>query len=230
MDIQPLLTLQEIDSHLRDLQKELKDSPKRRSEAKKRLEIASQTVDRAQAAVNAVKLSMSAYSDEMRRNRDRMDKMSRDQIALRSLKAFKASAVEQDNAEAAHAEAEAKHAEAMDQLSPEERNLRDAKEAFEQENVIVQEMLDGLADRRMAVEAELEHVQAQRDEAIKQVPEEALKYYERLKQTRWPCVVKFNLTSEVCTGCNLVQPPNVAQQVRRNQGMVTCPLCGRIFY
>ena len=97
-----------------------------------------------------------------------------------------------------------------------------------QENATMEE-----EDRKKRVEEELAKVKDRRAALVAEVPPTQLKYYERLKLTRWPCAVEYNRTEGVCTGCNLVQPPSVTQAVLhadKNPGapLVTCPACGRI--
>lgn len=230
MDIQPLLTLQEIDGRLRDLDKEIKSMPKRKIEAQKRLAVAAAAVDHAKSAFEILSRAESSYGEEARKQKERAEKAAQNQIALRSMKAFKASALEIDKAEAAAAEATSKFATTHDNLTPQELRLRDAEMTYEQENQLVQEMLDGLSGRKAALEAEQIKVATEREEAVKGINVQDLRYYERLKITRWPSVSEFNRSTGVCAGCNLVQPPSVAQQIRRNDKIVICQSCGRILY
>ncbi len=230
MDIQSLLTLQEIDGRLRDLAIELKQLPKRRSDAKNRLNDAAAAVEKAQASLDALKHAAATFGEDARRNRDHASKVSQSQIELRSMKAFKASAIEIDKAQAAADEAAQKLNQTNDSITPEEMRLRDAEISYKQENQIVQEMLDGLAERKAAIESEQAKVEAEREAAVKAVDQDDLDYYNRLRKTRWPAIVTFNHAGSVCTGCNLRQPPSVEQQVRRNDNLVFCQSCGRILY
>ena len=130
--------------------------------------------------------------------------------------------------------AEMDAAEADAARSPTEKKL-DAARAFElEEEDAVREILATLDARKEQVELELDKVKARRDELAQAVPPDQLRYYERLRLTRWPCIAAFNRAEGVCTGCNLVQPPSVKQAVSHadkdpaNAPLVTCPACGRI--
>ena len=141
---------------------------------------------------------------------------------------------EHRDAQIAAQTAEMDAAEADAARSPTEKKL-DAARAFElEEEDAVREILATLDARKEQVELELDKVKARRDELAQAVPPDQLRYYERLRLTRWPCIAAFNRAEGVCTGCNLVQPPSVKQAVSHadkdpaNAPLVTCPACGRI--
>ncbi len=231
MDIvQPLLALQEVDGRLRDLQKELKLIPKRRAEEKARLAAAERDLTTARGTLANVKVRINASEMDLASKREYIEKLKRDQGSLRTNKEFLAINTQIERAENDIAAAQERRDSAQGQVSPETQALEGALARYDQEKATVDAYLNQLEEREKIVEEELVNVEAERERVVKNVPETALKYYERLKMTRWPCMTRFNLAADVCTGCNLVQPPSIAQQVRRNLGMVTCQSCGRILY
>lgn len=228
--VQPLLALQEVDGRLRDLQKELKLIPKRKAEELARLAAAERELDSAQDTLKNARVRVSASEMDVAAKREYIEKLKRDQATLKTNKEFLAINSQIERAENDIFTAQERRDAAQGQVTPETQALEAALARYEQEKETVDAYVEQLDERKKLVEEELVKVEAERAEAAKAVPESALKYYERLKMTRWPCVARFNLTADVCTGCNLVQPPSVAQQVRRNQNMVTCQSCGRILY
>ena len=235
MDTQALQALQEEDGRLRDLQRELKTLlPKRRAEAKARLQAAQDAVEAAVQENLAAEREYRRYARDYDRQRERMARAERNASGQTSARAlFAADKEHRDAAEASQA-ALAGVAEADAARSPTERKL-DAARKFElEEEDAVREIFAMLDARKQQVEAEEEKVKARRDELAQAVPAGQLRYYERLRLTRWPCLSVFNRAEGVCSGCNLVQPPSVAQAVAHadkdpaGSAMVTCPACGRI--
>lgn len=234
MDIQNLLTLQQEDGRLRDLQREIKELlPKRRAEAKARLQAARDAVDAATRANLEALREVERFQRDYTRHSARMGLAEQKAIGMTHARALEAAQQELDAAAAAAAEAAAGSAVADQALTPTERAL-DRARAFEaEEEVAVQAIYDAIDDRKALVEAEIQKVTERRAACVADVPAAQLRYYERLRLTRWPCVVPYNRTEHVCTGCNLVQPPSVTQAVLLSDKSdsatpATCPSCGRI--
>lgn len=235
MDIQALQALQEEDGRLRDLQRELKTLlPKRRAEAKARLQAAQDAVEAAVQENLAAEREYKRFERDLYRQRDRMARAERNAAGMTNARALAAAEKEHRDAQIAAQTAEMDAAEADAARSPTEKKL-DAARAFElEEEDAVREILATLDARKEQVELELNKVKARRDELAQAVPPDQLRYYERLRLTRWPCIAAFNRAEGVCTGCNLVQPPSVKQAVSHadkdpaNAPLVTCPACGRI--
>jgi predicted nucleic acid-binding Zn-ribbon protein len=118
---------------------------------------------------------------------------------------------------------------AMDDLIPIKHRVAEAEAKLKEEQSVVDGYVGELEARLEAVKAELARSEAERAEASKGVAPQLLLPYERLRTRRWPVVVNLQADG-VCKGCNMVQPPSVAQMVRRNQGVVTCGMCGRILF
>lgn len=236
MDITQLLALQNEDSRLRDLQRELKTLlPQRRAEAKERLQKARILVEAAVQANIAAEREVERFRHDMSRQRDAMDRAARNSMGMTSIRGLEAIQTEHASAAAAVAAAEAALDGASVALTPTERELEKARAFEAEEDVAVQEILTAIETRKAEVETAVESVSATRDAIAATVPEAQLRYYNRLRLTRWPCAVPYNRTDSVCTGCNLVQPPSVTQTVlhadkKDDTKLVCCPACGRILY
>lgn len=234
MDIQNLLTLQQEDGRLRDLQRELKVLlPKRHADAKARLQVARDAVEAATRDNLAALREVERFQRDYTRHNTRASLAEQKAIGMTHARALEAARQELDAASAAAAEAAAGSERADQALTPTERAL-DRARAFEaEEEVAVQEIYDAIEARKTLIKEEIDKVTARRDACVADVPAAQLRYYERLRLTRWPCVVPYNRTEHVCTGCNLVQPPSVTQAVLLTDKSdaatpATCPSCGRI--
>ncbi len=234
MEIQNLLALQEEDGRLRELQRELKVLlPKRRADAKARLQHARNAVELATQENLAAKKELARFQRDYTQQRSRMDRAERNATGMTSARGIDAAQHEHDSASAAAAAAEAGMQTADQNLTPTERRLDQARAFEAEEEVAVQEVYDAIEARKLLVEEEILKVKERRAEIATTVPSAQLKYYERLSLTRWPCVAVYNRADSVCTGCNLVQPPSITQEVLHADSpsankLVICPACGRI--
>lgn len=235
MDMQALLALQEEDGRIRDLQRELRVLlPERKSEAQTRLRTAREDVDKALKANFEAQREYERFHRDYTRQRDIMARAERNAAMSGDVRVASTAMSQHAAASEAAARAEAAASEAAANLTPEERRLDQARAFQAEEERAVQELLDAIRERKALVENELVRLQARREELAAQVPAVQLKYYERLRLTRWPCAVEYHRAEGVCSGCNLVQPHSVTQAVLHadrdpvGSAMVTCPACGRI--
>jgi predicted nucleic acid-binding Zn-ribbon protein len=88
---------------------------------------------------------------------------------------------------------------------------------------------DTLRTERQALDAELARLNAERTREAGAIDAPVLARYEQiLKQRRLLAVAPID--GELCSACHVRLRPAVVQQVRRNDGIVTCDSCQRILY
>lgn len=235
MDIECLLELQREDGLYRDLQHELKVLlPKRRAEAKARLQAARAAVEVATQENLAALREYERFQRDYTRRREQMSRAERNAMGMTSARGLEAAMAEHDAARLAGDRAAASAHDAAHNLTPTERKLDQARAFEAEEDAAVQAIYDAIDERKAQVVAEAEKVKMRCEEAAAKVPASLLDYYQRLKQTRWPCVVEYDRKQSVCTGCHLIQPPAVTQAVLSAKNhpeandFVRCPSCGRI--
>jgi hypothetical protein len=102
---------------------------------------------------------------------------------------------------------------------------------------------DGLSEREMAAEAELQELaareaelgrrraelEARRTEAARQVDPGLLARYENIKRRR-AGVALAAVVGQTCRGCNRNIPPQLFIVLQRAETIEACPNCGRIIY
>ena len=234
MDIQSLLALQTEDSHYRALQNELKVLlPQRRAEAKARLQAARDAVEQATRENEAAARTYNRFQEDYNRHRAQMQRAERNAIGMTNARALEAAQREHAAAQAESERSAGAAAEAKGYVTPTERKLDEARAFEAEEEIAVQAIYDAIDERKAQVEAAAQEAKARCEAAETAVDPELLAYYSRLKLTRWPCVVTYDRSRNVCTGCNLIQPQSVTQAVltaERNPAgaFVRCPSCGRI--
>jgi predicted nucleic acid-binding Zn-ribbon protein len=103
-----------------------------------------------------------------------------------------------------------------------ERGLADARRDAESGRA-------GLSTERQTLDAELARLNSERGREMAAVEKPVLVRYEQLlKQRRMVAVAPIE--GERCTACHVRLRPAVAQQVRRNDGIVACDSCQRILF
>ncbi|MBR4653690.1 MAG: hypothetical protein IKO72_10045 [Kiritimatiellae bacterium] len=228
--VQPLIDLQEVDGRIRELEREAKDIPRRKALETARLAGVNAALEIAKNHVEALQKRVKEDEDEAERIREKVRTLKMSQPGIKSNKELQQVLIQIESLEH-EAEAAENRALALeeDERPTLEGRVKDAQARVDAEQGGVDGLVSELDQRLAEVKAELDSLAAERQAAAAKVEPRMLLYYERIRTKRWPAVV---LLSEdgVCDGCHLVQPPSVAQLVKRNQVLVPCTMCGRVLY
>ncbi len=227
--IQPLRDLQEVDGRIRELEQEILDIPERKKQEGARLNSLKKELEIAHNQVTAVQSRIDAAELESQSCREKINDLKKNQAVLKTNKEFQMYNREIKKIEEDIANFDARELAAMDDLIPAKAKSAEIEGRLHREQAVVDEFITELDQRLVEVEQVLEETRKERAEVAKSVDSRKMLYYERLRAKRWPVVVEL-VDGTVCSGCNLVQPPSVAQMVRRDQGVVVCTMCGRILY
>jgi len=115
--------------------------------------------------------------------------------------------------------------------------MDDAKARLEEDKKRIDAELRNIDRECAAIDAELEAavkareaLEADRAPLKKQIAPDLLLRYQRIRRSKksGPAVVALN--DEVCTGCNMAIPPQIANEVLEGGKMHTCNHCGRLLY
>jgi predicted nucleic acid-binding Zn-ribbon protein len=119
-----------------------------------------------------------------------------------------------------------------DEMLLEMENVENLEREFREKTKLSSEREKDLTQRIASIETEiaalrsdLASLEAERESIAALLPPEILTRYEDLRK-KFPNAV-VPLAGEVCEGCHLTVPTVVAKAVRRKEGVVGCPNCGR---
>lgn len=122
-----------------------------------------------------------------------------------------------------------------DEILLEMENVENLQKEFQKKSQDVLERGTFLAQQIEAKEAEIAALKTEliaceeeRQSVSASLPPEILSRYEELRRKFQDAVVP--LVGEVCQGCHLSVPTVVAKAVRKKEGLVRCPNCGRFLY
>lgn len=118
--------------------------------------------------------------------------------------------------------------------------LMDRTEDLKKEYAVVLEQLkkreneikaekDRLLNELTNIDKTLEELKKQRNQLLKNVSEEIRNIYLNLIEKREGLAV-VNVKNGVCLGCFMNIPPQLFIEVTKNNRLITCPSCNRIFY
>jgi predicted nucleic acid-binding Zn-ribbon protein len=110
-----------------------------------------------------------------------------------------------------------------------EKQIQDAASRLDSEKSRVAADVKRLQTLRQADEAERDRLQAHRKQDEAALSAEVLDLYERVRKARRG-VALAEARDGSCTACNVRLRPQVYNEVRTGESIVTCESCGRILY
>jgi predicted nucleic acid-binding Zn-ribbon protein len=103
-----------------------------------------------------------------------------------------------------------------------------AAAALAASKVRVQEELNQMKERHVALTAQVAEIDADRAALVAGMDEAVLGRYERIFEKKAPAVVP--LEHGICGGCHMKVTPTTLTQVKGEKGLAYCENCGRILY
>lgn len=224
-----LIALQALDSAADAARKRINEIPA----AERVLDAA---VAAAQAAVDSAKAAAKDNADARRAlEKDaaaidaRMAKFEDHKAAVKTNQEFQALTHEIEVALAGKSALEDQIIALMDEADTLDTRLKDAEGVLAAQRGHADAEKKILQADRAAQDAELTRLSAARVPAAGAVPAPVLAKYEQLLKGRKGVAVAAMLNG-LCTGCHVRLRPNVEQQVRKSDAIVTCDSCQRILY
>jgi hypothetical protein len=110
-----------------------------------------------------------------------------------------------------------------------QKHLQEAAARLESERARVAAEIARLESEQKADEDERYRLQARRDQIQEGLSESTRNLYQRIRQARHGLAVA-EAREGLCTACNVLLRPQVYNEVRTNEVLLTCENCGRIIY
>jgi hypothetical protein len=160
------------------------------------------------------------------------DKISRHKDQLYQVKTneqYRAMLKEIEGEEAKIRKVEDQLLEKMIEAEDVQKHIQEAAARLESEKARVAGEIKRLETERQADVQERERLQARRQELQAALSESVLSLYERTRAVRRGLAVA-QARDGLCTACDVLLRPQVYNQVRANEAVVTCENCDRILY
>lgn len=129
-----------------------------------------------------------------------------------------------------------REAEFRHELQREEEHLDDVAATLEQEEALIKQQDQEVADEQQRIESEiadretvLQELIAEESKITPGLDTELLFKFERIIRTKEGLGI-VALRAGVCTGCQMILPPFFANRVRAGEEIMFCPNCSRIVF
>lgn len=227
--IEKLLILQDRDRKLARVKNELARIEPERNQLQSRAASTQSSLDAAKLRTKQIESQRKDLELEVEAQKQKIAKYSIQQFETKKNDEFKAIGNEIETCKATITKIEDKEIELMEQAEAAQKEVAVAMQAANEAKKHVDGQITELAGREENLKKELAELTTNREELASAVDEDARSRYERLLKNKGENVV-VGIQHGVCGGCHMKFPQQIVLSCRREEGIVTCPNCGRILY
>jgi predicted nucleic acid-binding Zn-ribbon protein len=224
-----LIKLQEVDLRILALDKAKEQSPESLRKAEEALESKKKEYEQLIEELEELQLKRRKFEDELEQEYLRLKKSQTRLMEVKAQREYQALLKEIEEIKKANKQREEELLQMMERIE----NLNQEKEKLAQE---IQELEKVVAEERAKYEnqrAELDKKRAEiwkeRETLASKIPSTLLKRYEFVKSRRNGVAV-VPVIDAVCAGCNMNIPPQLYNELIRDDRVYECPICQRIIF
>lgn len=228
-DIHLVLRLQSLDARILGLEKEIAALPKHIAEIEKALETHQRRWEADRAALTANQKDRKKLEGDIQVHEQKISKLRDQMLQAKTNEQYRAFQNEISYLEAEIRKAEDRILDLMGASEPLELNVKTAETALKKEKEDVEAEKKKARERTAADQKSLEELRAERVQAAQQVSPTLNRLYEKVRK-KWHGVALAEVQEGRCTGCHITLRPQLFQELRSGDQILTCESCGRILY
>jgi predicted nucleic acid-binding Zn-ribbon protein len=228
-EVESLLILQDRDQKIAALKHQQTATPKEKKALEARLATARDALEQAKARVRENEVERRKLELEVEGKRTAISRFKTQQQQTRKNEEFQALTSEIAHAEQHIHDLEDRELVLMEQAEELQRAAATAETDTTRAQGIIREQLKRLEEAGVAASQRLTELEADHAQLAGNVEADSLYLYQRLFVKKGDAAV-VPLEHEICGGCHMRVPTQIASQVRGDQALTQCPNCGRILY
>jgi uncharacterized protein len=227
--LEKLLVLQDRDRKLRQLLQETRDIPARKQLIESRLKanrdahhLAQENLKKNSAQIKAVELEIESVKETIKKY-----KMQQGQI--KNNDQYRALEREiRENMQRVR-ELEEREIVLMEESESLKKTVAEREQTLAQEDSVVQVDIKALDERLKNIQAEVDEARKNRENMTQGIDDAWLSRYTRIFNNKGDYAF-VPVDNGTCGGCHMKVPPQLVQDAKRGDTMVSCSYCGRLLY
>ncbi len=224
-----LIKLQDCDSQLVKLSAKKKILPENIEKLDKDFILFKEGIEKNKIKYDELKSRHTENENKIKKVNEGIVKTKERMLEVKNNKEYQAMLKEIEIAESSRGEIETQIISLLDELDKlsvlvkkDEEILKQSRSKYEQEKKAMEDDLN-------AVDTDVANWEQKRIDLQKDVPDELLVRYERIKK-RNKGVGVTSVWKSVCNGCHMNIPPQLYNELQRSDDLLSCPNCNRIMY
>ena len=226
-DIQHLIMIVRKDEEIQSRKKFLKNAPARIARVDSDINRMDSQFAENSAAVAALEAENRKLLNKVKEQNENIAKKKALLSQIRENKEYKAMKHEIEFLENQVGEEEERILVIMDQMTGRVKDLEEIKRKIANEKGALLEEKKKLEEELAREMEELRRLEEEQARILPNLSGKVQRLYERIKEAKGDSGVA-NLVGDVCQGCHSRVPPQKAHEIRRNDSIIMCEVCGRI--
>lgn len=227
-----LLELQDKDLRLQKLQALADSVPREKQRAEAEIHEAETQLEQAHKNVQHVQSAIRDLENQVESVKERMKDFQTKSTMIKDNNEYRKALAQIDHCKKEVQGFEDKELELMEQLEQARTAHEKAKKAHDATRKRIEDMQADLETRASNAGAQLERTQTERKELREQVPQTALRKYERIRKSKRGQAggeVLVPMRGETCGHCNMKVTAQIRVNVNKGQ-LIACDHCGSLLY
>ena len=225
-----LVELQKINTEIGKLEASLQDVPARIRSLDQRLEELVRSIENDEELLSELNKRYRTYESDVQLNLGKMQKSREKLRSVKTNKEYQSSLKEIEDLKAINSKLEDEMLEFLEKIDKAEKDLNERKQYYSEivdETSREKDTISQVAEQNKKKLLELESVRrvttAGLDTGLLDIFNR-----QRMKQADDVAIVKVK--DAVCQGCNINIPPQMYNELQRNNSLKNCPSCERLIY
>jgi uncharacterized protein len=228
-DLQNLIELQQVDSHIAALRAEVAALPRHVAEIEAKLAGSKAKLEATVAAGKADETARRKHESDIQDQQQKISKYRDQSLHVKTNDEYRALMHEIQFAEAAIAKLEDKILEIMVAADTRKESLKKAEAQLKADTAENDREKEDARQRTAADETELAELTAKRNALRAGISENVLYHYDHVLKSRGTGLAAV-YENQMCSACSVLLRPQVFQEVMSNEQFLTCDYCKRILY
>ncbi|KQC08403.1 MAG: hypothetical protein APR62_04790 [Smithella sp. SDB] len=224
-----LIKLQECDSQLVKLSAKKKKLPEDIEKLDKEFLSFKEEIEKNKIKYNELKSRHTESENKIKRFNEGIVKTKERLLEVKNNKEYQAMLKEIETAEKSRSDVETEIISILEELDKfsvlvkkDEETLNQSRNKYEQEKKTIENDLN-------SIDADISEWEKKRIELSKNIDEDILAKYEKIKK-RNKGVGVISVWKSVCNGCHMNIPPQLYNELQKSNQLLSCPNCDRIIY
>ncbi|HIJ79444.1 MAG: C4-type zinc ribbon domain-containing protein [Desulfobulbaceae bacterium] len=228
-DINQLRELQEIDLKISKLTEEIAAGSADIDKRKLSIDAHKETIAKLNEKIAANEQRRQELDEELASEADRIKDRQAKLMNVQTNREYQSILKETEDAKKLNTQREESVVQLMEQIEAFKEKINEATNLCRGEEELLTEEMSKVGDQTAKLETEKLKISKARDTKAKKVNASLLKKYNVLREKRKGIAV-IEVTSGVCRGCFMNIPPQLFNDLMREEKLLTCPTCNRIMF
>lgn len=224
-----LIELQEIDSFILSIAEKIESLPRRLEQFKHPLKEESESVQKAEAKSDVLNKKKKEKDMELDEIQDRINKLKARSSEIKTNKEYEAHIKEIEGFEKSKYKMEDEILSLMEDIENYSGYLKEKKMKVKKAEDEFQLQEKVLEEEKKNLHSEMEMCKSKRRDFVAGIDEENYDQYMKLLD-RMGGVAIVPTQNEICLGCNTNIPPQLYNDIKKNDRIITCYYCKRLLY